>query len=148
MSLLRKILFSALLCLIMPEAVLADHQVVLVASAKSPVHELDSLQVRKIYLGFPVSYKGNVISGLLNTGDVGLRHIFYQNVAAMSEKSYTHRILSLMLQKGTPRPPEYDSIEALNKAIQSNPYSVTYMWKEDAERLSDIKILSVLWQKN
>jgi len=128
-------------------AVEAGRQVVLVAAAASPLQDIDSLELRKLYLGFPVSRNGHTVKGLRNSGDKTLNHIFLQTVVAMSEKSYARRLLSLTLREGIPRPPEYDEPGRLLDALSSDPYSVTYMWKDATSDLPDVKILRVLWQE-
>ncbi len=145
-------LIRALLCsmgiLFCMNAVLADHQVVLVAAASSPLHNIDSLALRKIYLGYTVKHDGIKVDGLRNTGDEALNQIFYQNVVSMSEKSYFHRTLSHTPRRGFLRPDEYNSLDELINALTSNPYSISYMWKESAEESPNIKILRVLWERS
>jgi len=126
----------------------AEHQVVLVAGSTSPLHDISSIELRKIFLGFNVMRDGHVVKGLRNTGDEDLNRIFLQTVVAMSEKSYMRRQLSQTLRKGIPRSLEYDNLEDLIKALSSNPYSVSYMREDAAEREPDVKILRVLWQKS
>jgi hypothetical protein len=127
-------------------AAIAEHQVVLVADASSPLQHLNSLELRKIYLGFPVERDGKFVKGLRNTHDRELNEIFLQTVVAMSEKSYTRMLLSRALRHGIPRPAEFDEPENLLDALSSNPYSVTYVWKETADRTSNVKILEIIWQ--
>ena len=148
MSLARTLLICCLGFMLCTQAVVAERQVVLVTSATSPLHDVDSLELRKIYLGFPVKRDGHTVSGLRNSGDEDLNRIFLQAVVAMSEKSYLRRLLSLPLRQGIPRPSEYDSLEHLLDALSSDPYSVTYMWKEAAARSADVKTLRVLWQQD
>ena len=134
--------------LLYAEVVAAERQVVLVAATTSPLHNLDSLELRKIYLGFIVKRDGNVIKGLRNTEDQNLNSIFLQTVVAMSEKSYNNRLLSLAIRQGTPRPAIYDKLDGLLVALLTKPYSVSYMWKDDAVESSKVKILRVLWHQN
>ena len=148
MSLVRAILLCCTGLMLSMEVAAADKEVVLVASVTSPLHNLDSLELRKIYLGFVVKRDGKIVKGLRYTGDKTLNSIFLQTVVAMSEKSYTRRLLFLTLRQGTPRPVENDNLDKLLEALSSNPYSVTYMWKYDALQSSDVKILRVLWQQN
>lgn len=137
--------FGMMICM---EVVAADLQVVLVAASSSPLDNLDSLELRKIYLGFTVKREGKTVKGLRNTEDINLNRIFLQTVVAMSEKSYENRLLSLTLRQGIPRPAEYNNIDDLLVALSTKPYSVSYMWKDDAVRSSKVKILRVLWQQN
>lgn len=136
---------GALLCM---EVAADDRSVVLVAASTSPLQNLDSLELRKIYLGFTVKRDDRIIKGLRNIVDENINVIFLQNVVAMSEKSYNKRLLFLTLRHGTPHPAEYDNIDDLLAALSTNPYSVSYMWKDDAVRLSQVKILKMLWHQN
>jgi hypothetical protein len=144
----RVLLICCIGVMLWTQAVEAEREVVLVAAAASPLQDLDSLELRKIYLGFPVKRDGNIVSGLRNTGDETLNRIFLQSVVAMSEKSYIRRLLSLPLRQGTPRPSEYDRSDRLLDALSNNPYSVTYMWKDMAARSPDVKTLRVLWHQD
>ena len=148
MSSVRMILLCCASMMLSMNLAAADREVVLVAASTSPLHNLDSLELRKIYLGFTVKRDGKIIKGLRNTEDENLNSIFLQTVVAMSEKSYMRRLLFLPLRKGIPRPAKYDKHEDLLAALSTKPYSISYMWKEDAVRSSQIKILRVLWQQN
>ena len=143
-------LVRALLCsmgiLICMNVAVADHQVVLVAAASSPLRNIDSHALRKIYLGHTVKQNGISVKALRNTGDEALNQIFYQNVVSMSEKSYLHRTLSHTPRQGVLHPDEYNSSDELINALTSNPNSISYMWKESAEESPNIKILRVLWE--
>jgi len=147
MTALRASLFYLVFSVLHAGNVAADHEVVLVAAATSPLENLGSLDLRKIYLGYPVLYESKIIKGLRNTTDKNVERIFLQTVVAMSEKSYMRRQLMQTMQKGTPRLREYNNLADLQAALVSEPYSVTYMWRDDAVRMPDVKILKVLWQK-
>jgi exonuclease I len=148
MSSVRMILLCCTCMMLSTNLAAADREVVLVAASTSPLHNLDSLELRKIYLGFIVKRDKKTVKGLRYTEDEHLNNIFLQTVVAMSEKSYRRRLLFLPLRQGIPRPHEYNEFENLLKALSKNPYSVTYMWKVDAARSSKVKILRVLWQQN
>ncbi len=148
MGLVKILLLCCIGIMLCMEVAVAEHQAVLVTSSTSPIQDIDSLELRKLFLGFNVTRDGKFVKGLRNTEDDNLNNIFLQSVVAMSEKSYERRHLSLTLRKGIPRPLEYDKSEDLLKALSKNPYSVSYMWKESAERNPDLKILRVLWEQN
>ncbi len=141
-------LLCCMVILLSVEVAAADRQVVLVAASTSPLQDLDSLELRKIYLGFIVKQDGQIIQGLRNSEDKKLNSIFLQIVVAMSGKSYKNRLLSLTLRQGIPGPAEYYSIEELLAALSTQPYSISYMWKEDAVQSSKVKVLRVLWDQN
>lgn len=148
MQSLRCIIFVGfLLC---AKEILADHEVVLVASSKSPITDINSLELRKIYLGITIRRQGKVVNGLRNASDNQLNRIFLQSIAAMSERSYQRRLLFITLKYGKPRPPVLMDQESLLKALAEDPYAITYMWREDVQALEGfdtLKILKTLWQE-
>ena len=148
MGLVKTLLLFCIGLILCIKVAVAEHQVVLVAAATSPLHDIDSLELRKIFLGFTVKRDGQAITGLRNISDEDLNDIFLQTVVAMSEKAYKRRQLSLTLRKGLPRIAEYDEVEDLIKALSSNPYSISYTHEDVAEREPGIKILRVLWEKS
>ena len=148
MGLVKTLLLFCIGLILCIKVAVAEHQVVLVAAATSPLHDIDSLELRKIFLGFTVKRDGQTITGLRNISDEDLNDIFLQTVVAMSEKTYKRRQLSLTLRKGLPRVAEYDNVEDLIKALSSNPYSISYTHEDVAEREPGIKILRVLWEKS
>ena len=148
MNSVRAMLLCCMGILLSIEVTAGERQVVLVAALTSPLHNLNSLELRKIYLGFTVKRDGNIVEGLRYTEDKNLNSIFLQTVVAMSEKSYKNRLLSLTLRQGTLPPAKYDKSEDLLTALSTKPYSVSYMWKEDAVKSSKIKILRELWHQN
>lgn len=148
MGLVKTLLLFCIGLILCIKVAVAEHQVVLVAAATSPLHDIDSLELRKIFLGFTVKRDGQAITGLRNISDEDLNDIFLQTVVAMSEKSYKRRQLSLTLRKGLPRIAEYDKVEDLIKALSSNPYSISYTHEDVAKREPGIKILRVLWEKS
>jgi hypothetical protein len=148
MGLVKTLLLFCIGLILCIKVAVAEHQVVLVAAATSPLHDIDSVELRKIFLGFTVKRDGQTIKGLRNISDQDLNDIFLQTVVAMSEKSYKRRQLSLTLRKGLPRIAEYDEVVDLIKALSSNPYSISYTHEDVAEREPGIKILRVLWEKS
>jgi hypothetical protein len=126
-------------------AAFAD-SVVLVTGDQCPVEDISTLDVRKAYLGVTVNADGHRLRPILMRGDAKLEDIFYQSVVAMSKKSYERRRLSLALKYGTPRLEEFDELAAVSQAMQSEECVITYMWGHDAENLSGIKTIRLLWQ--
>jgi len=125
----------------------ADAAVVLVTYKDSPIREISSLDIRKVYLGIAVTVDGNTIRALRRRDDERLNQIFLQSVVAMSKRSYERRLLSLALKFGTPRPEEVDDSDELLDSLVRIPSSIAYMWKSDAEADSRIRIIGVLWQE-
>jgi len=135
-----------LMCCLLPLSVQAEQTMVLVTDAACPIQEIDTLDIRKAYLGVVVTRNGRIIRPLRLNNDALLKQVFLQSVVAMSEKSYERRLLSLALKYGTPRPVEYDSVGKLVRAVKERSCSIAYLWKKDADLHERIKVLRLLWQ--
>jgi hypothetical protein len=121
--------------------------VVLVTDKDGPIQSISSLNIRKAYLGIPVTVDGNLIRALRRSDDERLNQIFLQSVIAMSARSYERRLLSLMIKFGTPRPDVVDDNDGLSESLGRFPASIAYMWKSDAEKEPRVRIIGVLWQE-
>jgi len=141
---------TLLVCLLilLPGVVAAGQQLVLVSANECPATEISMLDVRKAYLGIGVELSGYPVRAFRLLGDETVVQLFFQNIVAMSEKSYERRVLSLVLKYGTPRPRGFDSVNELAAALRSRKCSIGYMWRRDADSLSDLQIIKVLWQQN
>lgn len=124
----------------------AERSVVLVTNAGCDIETLSMLEVRKAYFGLVVGDDKWTVRAFRLGGDENLNQIFYQNVVAMSKKSYERRLLSMLLKYGTPRPPEYSNIPDLLAAVRRSDCGIVYLWGDDAAAASGIKTLRLLWQ--
>ncbi len=125
----------------------ADTAVVLVTGKDSPITSINSLEIRKAYLGISVTLNGRTVRAVRRHDDEHLDEIFLQSVMAMSRRSYDRRLISLLLKFGTPRPEEVNDRAELLDILGSASSSITYMWKNDAEADPQVKIIRVLWQE-
>jgi len=140
----RLLAILLLLCLVAP-ARPASQEVVLVVSADSPLQELDSVSVRKLFLGLPVLIKGSPLHPLRNRSDPVLDEIFLQQIVAMSQPNYDRQILIGVNRQGWLRPTEYGRSSDLAAALQADPYAVSFMWERDVAHNPRIRIIRVLW---
>ena len=123
----------------------AADQLVLIVSADSKVEQLDSLEVRKLFLGLTVTYNGDRLRPVLDEADVRVKEIFLQNIVSMSDTTYDRSLLRLALIQGQIKPIAYKDIALLLKAVEADPTAVSYVWAKDVAHDSRIKILRVLW---
>jgi hypothetical protein len=123
----------------------ASQVVVLVVPANSPVTSLDSVSVRKLFLGLPVLLNGNVLHPLRNRSDPRLDEIFLQQVVAMSQSSYDRQVLNAVNRQGAFRPAEFSSMPALLSALAADPDSVSYMWQSEVGHNGTVRVIRVLW---
>lgn len=123
----------------------AAEQLVLIVSADSKVEQLDSLDVRKLFLGLTVTYNGDRLRPVLDEADARIKEIFLQNIVSMSDTTYDRSVLRLALIQGQIKPIAYKDIAMLIKAVEADPTAVSYAWARDVAHDSRIKILRVLW---
>jgi hypothetical protein len=140
----RLLAILLLLCLVAP-ARPASQAVVLVVRADSPLQELDSVSVRKLFLGFPVLVNGSPLHPLRDRSDSVLDEIFLQQIIAMSQSNYDRQILIGVNRQGWLRPTEYARLNDLVAALQADPYAVSFMWERDVGHNSKIRVIRVLW---
>jgi hypothetical protein len=124
---------------------LADEQLVLIVSADSTIAQLDSLEVRKLFLGLTVTQNGNRLRPVLNETDARVKEIFLQNIVSMSDITYDRSLLRLTLIQGQRQPTAYKDIALLLQAVAADPGAVSYAWAKDVAHDSRIRILRVLW---
>ena len=140
----RLLLIALLLCLVAP-ARPASQEVVLVVRADSPVTDLDSVSVRKLFLGLPVLVNGTPLHPLRNRSDPLLDEIFLQQVVAMSQSSYDRQMLIGVNRQLSLRPTEYTHVAEVSAALSADPYAVSFMWNRDVGHNSRLRVIRVLW---
>jgi hypothetical protein len=119
--------------------------VVLVVRADSVVTDLDSIAVRKLFLGFPVFVGGNPLHAVRNRSDEQLDEIFLQQIVAMSESAYDRQVLIGLNRQGSIRPAEVTTVERALQDLYADSNAVSYMWLRDVAHNPRIRVIRVLW---
>ena len=122
-----------------------ERSLLLVAGEQSEAGTFSHAELRKIFLGIPVTRNGVRIKPLLNLTDPLAMNVFLQQVIFMSEREYKRQLLSRVFRLGDQRPPEYDDIDELAGALRETSGSLTFMWAEQFETRSGLVSLGVLW---
>jgi hypothetical protein len=139
------LLFSFALLLDALRPAIAGEEVVLIVSARSHVEQLDSPQVRKLFLGLTVTQHGVHLRPVLNESDDRIKELFLQNIVAMSDSTYDRYLLRLALLQGRTQPAVYKNKDELIDAVVANPAAVGYVWARDVTRDPRLKIIRVVW---
>jgi hypothetical protein len=139
-----KLLATLLLC-VTTVAAFEGERVVLITSVDSSIDQLDSLEVRKLFLGMTVIHEGTRLRPLLNEADPQIQSVFLQNVVSMTGTVYDRLVLRLAMAGEATLPASYSDKRALLTAVAGNRYAVSYAWARDVERDKRIKILRTLW---
>jgi hypothetical protein len=138
-------LIVMLLCLGAATGAFADETVVLIVSADSKVAQLDSLEVRKLFLGMTVTHDGERLRPLVNESDPEMKDIFLQNIVSMTDMTYDRRLLRLTLQSGRSLPDVYRDTAALLNAVAADPHAISFARAREVQHDRRIKVLRVLW---
>ena len=123
----------------------ADETLVLIVSTDSKVEQLDSLEVRKLFLGMTVTHNGDRLRPLLNEAEPRLKEVFLQNIVSMTDMTYDRRTLRLALQGGRSLPVVYSDKVMLINSVAADPTAVSFTWAKDVQHDNRIRILRVLW---
>ncbi len=136
---------AAILLLVCASIARAD-SVVLIVSARSPIRELESAELRKLFMGFRVVSPGGVpLLAARNRSDPRLDKIFFQNIVAVSELVYERQLLTQKMREGSPLPTEFVNSDKLLDAVAGDPQIISYAWGAAAAKRSDVRVLRILW---
>lgn len=121
-----------------------ERDIVLVSGSHSSIQQLAPAEVRKLFLGFPVSQNGQRIEPLLNLHDPLLYEVFLQKVVFMSASNYERRVLARTFRQGDVGPLEFTKPEMLGEALRNKGAAVSFMWNRDVRGRSGLKVVQEL----
>ena len=111
-------------------------------------HELGAVthaELRKVFLGVPVTRDNVRLKPLLNSTDPLATSIFLQQVIFMSEREYRRQLVSRVFRFGDQPPTEHKEIRSLVEDLRSTPGSLTFMWSDQLESYEGLESLGVIW---
>lgn len=139
----RRLLAAVGAALVAPWA-RAEPQLVIVAAAHSPIRSLTAVEIRRLYLGAPVTVDGREVEPLRNVIDPMVQEVFLQRVLFMSLHAYERQAAARVFRTGGNPLRRFTDLPSLLAALAANPLSVTYMPVEQAARLPELKIITPL----
>ncbi len=119
---------------------------VLVVRADSPVTEMDSLTVRKLFMGFTVTAGNRPLRAVRLGGDQVLDSAFLQSVVGMSATQYEHRLLRMAVKQGRAAPSVTDNPAVLVGALREDTRVVGCLWADQVTGRNDLRIVRLLWR--
>jgi hypothetical protein len=128
-----------------PHAEAATRTLVLVTAREGALVELDSITVRKLFLGLPVLVNGTPLHPVRNRSDAELDPIFLQQIVAMSQSAYDRQTLIGVNRQGWLRPVELQTTSRVLDKLYSDPNAVTFMWLRDVAHDPRLRVIRVLW---
>jgi len=141
----RALLSLLLLCSLLGPIRAGQQTVVLVVRADSSVTDLDSIAVRKLFLGLPVLINGKPLHAVRNRADPQLDEIFLQQIVAMSQSAYDRQVLIGLNRQGSIRPAEVTAQTRALEILYDDPSAVTFMWLRDVAHDPRVRVIRVLW---
>ncbi len=141
----RALLSLLLLCSLLGPIRAGQQTVVLVVRADSSVTDLDSIAVRKLFLGLPVLINGKPLHPVRNRADQQLDEIFLQQIVAMSQSAYDRQVLIGLNRQGSIRPAEVTAQTRALEILYDDPSAVTFMWLRDVAHDPRVRVIRVLW---
>ena len=143
---MRRVLLTLLLhCSLLGPILAGQQTVVLVVRADSSVTDLDSIAVRKLFLGLPVLINGKPLHPVRNRTDAQLDEIFLQQIVAMSQSAYDRQVLIGLNRQGWIRPAEVTAQTRALQTLYDDPNAVTFMWLRDVAQDPRVRVIRVLW---
>jgi hypothetical protein len=141
---MRRLLAPLLLLLLAAPA--QARELVLVVRADSPVIEMDSLTVRKLFLGFSVVANARPLHAVRQDGDDHLDRAFLQAVVGMSEDQYERRLLSMAIKQGRAPPQPVHSTAEMLLVLHEDALAVGCLWADQLVGNADVRIVRLLWR--
>jgi len=123
-----------------------EASIVLLCRGDCDAVALDSLRLRKLFLGLPVASDGDYLQAAINLSDPKLEAFFYQSVVAMSRKSFENKRLLYKLRFAATLPPQFYKLSAWQRYMQGQEAVISYAWAHDLSDLDAVTILQTLWQ--
>lgn len=119
---------------------------VLVGEQHLQTTAVSPIELRRLFLGFPINQNQHNLTPLINMTDPLLYEVFLQKVVFMSANTYEKQLSARLIRTEEKVMPTriYDT-KTLIKRLSGNKNAVTYMWQESAKLYPNLKIIQVLW---
>lgn len=138
---------TCFLCMILFAAVAWSQDassVVLVTHHSSDIDSLSLLEIRRLYLGFPISNK-QVNKPVINRFNKKLYEDFLKNVMHMTEDGYKRKIVRRVFKYGAEYIKELYSIEEIAEHLSAHPDDVVFVSTANLSEIKDARVIARLW---
>lgn len=122
-----------------------NHSAVLVCSKNSTIANLDSLDIRRIFLGMKPVNQNQVIRPVINLSNKKLYKDFLKNVLHMTEDGYKRKIIKRVFRQGAGYIRETRTTDELIEQITNTPNAISFITPEQARQFDNIRIVQTLW---
>jgi hypothetical protein len=142
----RQFMHTIIGVVLLPSAAVYANEtnLVLVASSGSILPSIKANDVRKAFLGIPVSVNEKTIVPIVNSSNNDTKELFLQRVLFMSGAVYERHSVGRVFRNGGNKLAEFSDPIALASALNANPLSISFMLAADAKKMTTVKILCEL----
>lgn len=123
-----------------------DGRLVLVTDRASGISSLSVSEIRRLFLGFPVTKADKQLTAVINQSETRLYQIFLQKVVFMSANVYELHLLRNVVQLGGQLPPTFKEQSTLADKLHQQPGTVSYMWQADVDAYPHLIAIGELWR--
>jgi hypothetical protein len=121
-----------------------EANLVIVAASGSNLPPIKANDVRKAFLGVPVTVSEKTLVPLINSSNNDTKELFLQRVLFMSGAVYERHSLGRVFRNGGNKLAEFSDSIALANALAANPLGISFMLAVDAKKIPSLKILGEL----
>lgn len=121
-------------------------QLVLVTHQTTGVQTLTSEEIRRLFLGQPVTKQGKQLDVIINQSDPLLYQVFLQKIMFMSSQVYERRLLENVIQLGGRRPKVHHSQDALVADLHKSPGKISFIWNSKLRLYPALVVVGETWQ--
>ncbi len=116
----------------------------MLVSSTDQVAPLSSLDLRKLFLGLPITQEGQQLQAVIYQPDSEMRDIFLKTVVGMTSRSFERKVLQARLSFGARIVPTYRSKTEVVEALQEKQLVVSFMPFSDAQ-FYELEVVQTLW---
>lgn len=123
-------------------------QLVLVTDQSSGIDHLTTSEIRRLFLGLPITKGNKALKAVINQSDPLLYQVFLQKVVFMSAHVYERHLLQNVIQMGGQRPQSLYHRDELADKLHHQPGTVSYMWNEELSNYPHLVVVGELWRSH
>ncbi len=139
---LSSLIFTFFLCCACTAS--ARELVLTTSSADTPT--FTHFEIRKLFLGLPVTKEARTYGAIRNSSNEDAYQIFLQKFVRLSAKNYERKLLSRKFRSGSTNVLAADTTGRLVKALQKDALRISFIWKDEIPKDSQLVIIQTLWK--
>ena len=132
-------------CVVTPYGIANEiRSLVLVSYVSGNNVHLTASEIRRLYLGLPISHQPPLTAAINRTEPL-LYQVFLQKALFMSAPLYESQLQANVARQGG-GPQIYNNRQELLSALRNQRNAVTFMWRDQIRADSGMVVISVIWQ--